>query len=95
MSVKDLIAKYNASEVGGRLLVRVAGRNEFMATFDQNGFQLTEIGRKLEAGELRSEGQVDEAPRPKRKKREEAKQDDGADTAAADIMSDLESGLDD
>lgn len=88
MNVKDLIAKYNADEVAGRLMVRIGGRNEFMATYDSNGFQLTEVGKQLEAGKLRADGQVDTSPPPPAPKAHVGRK-------KKDDVSDLTLGLDD
>lgn len=71
MTLQDLIRKYNATEVMGNLLVRIDGHNVHMAKFDADGYTLNEIGQKLEAGQLRAEGQIDGEP-PKAAKRKKA-----------------------
>lgn len=82
--VQELIKKYNAVECLGKLMVRVNGRNEWMATYDSNGFQFTDIGAKLEEGFLKvdaayaapAEAAAEEPKKARKKKEVEPEQGD-------------------
>lgn len=68
-AIKQLITKYNAEEVGGRLIATVNGRREYIANLDNTGFTLTPIGMMLEE-------QNKSVEKPKRRKRDAVSDDD-------------------
>ena len=70
MNVQELIERYNAEQVGGRLIAVVDGRKEYIADVGSGGFQLTAAGLKLQhEHEVAKEEAVEEkAPAPKPKK---------------------------
>lgn len=72
-TVKELIERYNAEEVGGRLIATVDGKREYIADIGSGGFMLTEIGLRLEHD--REQVVVEEpveSEKPKRKKKADA-----------------------
>lgn len=81
-AVKELIAKYNAEEVGGRLIAVVNGRKEYIANIENGGFVLTAHGLMLEE-QSRAEAPVAEPEKPKRRKKD------------ADVDNDLLAGIED
>lgn len=82
MNAKDLIAKYNAEEVGGRLIATVNGKREYIANIDSSGFTLTPIGMMLEEQNKEVEP-AKEVEKPKRRKKD-------ADVSDDDLLAGLE-----
>ncbi len=91
VTVKELIAKYNAEEVGGRLIAVVNGKKEYIATMENGGFILTPIGLRLEqeSENVVKEVEIPQPAAPAEKPKRRAKKEADADT------DDLFAGIDD
>ena len=74
-AVKELIAKYNAEEVGGRLIAVVNGRKEYIANIENGGFVLTVHGLMLEE-QSQAAAPAPEPEKPKRRKKDTNVSDD-------------------
>lgn len=74
-AVKELIAKYNAEEVGGRLIAVVNGRKEYIANVENGGFVLTAFGLMLEE-QSQAEAPAPAPEKPKRRKKDADVSDD-------------------
>jgi len=102
-TVDELIAKYNAEPVCGRLIARVGGRNEYIADYGPTGFMLTEVGLKLEEGILQADARPAstdefaapvEAPKAKtRAKKAAAAEDTPVKTDSDDLSGRLDEAL--
>lgn len=71
MNVKELIERYNAEQVGSRLIAIVDGRKEYIADVGNGGFQLTVAGLKLQHEHEAAKEMVEEktsAPKAKKTK---------------------------
>ncbi len=71
MNVKELIERYNAEQVGSRLIAVVEGRKEYIADVGNGGFQLTAVGLKLQHEHETAKELVEEkvsAPKAKKAK---------------------------
>ena len=71
-TVQELIERYNAEQVGDRLIAVVDGKKEYIADIGTGGFMLTEHGLKLEAQQEAAED------KPKRKARAKVEEPDAA-----------------
>lgn len=93
MNVKELIERYNAEQVGSRLIATVDGRKEYIADVGNGGFQLTAVGLKLQHEHEAAKELVEEkAPAPKAKK---AKVKSEPDTKPTELETSLDADLSD
>lgn len=87
MNYQELMTKYNAEEIGDRLIAVVNGQRQYIADkTDGGGFILTNHGEMLVgADEAQAEVEAEEKPKRRKKAEEPAAGDDllaGLDSAA-------------